>query len=586
MEDSKFSINKIFKYLSKKRKRQLLLTFIVMILSGGTEFLVLNSIVPFLAAITNPQKISDFRIARLFSNLLNIPLNGDSVYPFVLLFATSVLLSCLFRLLSTWLKLKITALLGSDLSIKTFSKSISQPYEYYLNNNSSTLIATNILFVNNTLGVCTSYLNLVYTLILTTAISIGIIFISPILSFTAVFFLATIYLCLGKGFKKKLRSNSKKRVLIEKSIIKSLQEGFGSIRNIILDSNHKIYIEKIKKLDWNKREIDKKNGLIFEIPRFVIEALVLLFIALACTILFRNVENNSTVIVTIGAFTLGMQKLILEFQKIYRIINQIRASSSDLDNILKTFEMKDANKIDENISPLKLKNSIRFDSIYFSYNKKTYVISDLNLEIFKGQRIGIIGKTGSGKTTISDLLMGLLKPTKGKIYIDEKDIHDKNYPNRLIKWRSSISHVPQNIFLTEASIAENIAFGLEKKLISMKKVKECAKKAQIHEFIESTNNGYLTDVGERGIRLSGGQLQRIAIARALYKKSDILIFDEATSALDNNTETELMRAINDLSDELTIISIAHRHTTLKNYDRIIKVEKESIFEVDKDRLFL
>ena len=162
----------------------------------------------------------------------------------------------------------------------------------------------------------------------------------------------------------------------------------------------------------------------------------------------------------------------------------------------------------------------------------------------------------------------------------------KNIPTRIKKWRRSISHVPQDIYLSDSTIAENIAFGIDKNLISLKKLKECSKKAQIHEFIESTKNGYSTEVGERGVRLSGGQLQRIAIARALYRNSKILVFDEATSALDKNTEIELMRAINSLSNELTIISIAHNHSTLKDYDRIIKVEKGKIFESSKNELLI
>ncbi len=583
---SRFIPIRILRYLPRKRKFQLLINLILMFLSGFAELILLNTAVPFLGAITNPDTLSDFKVARIISKILGITLDRNAVYPLVILFAISLILSCFLRIISTWYQVKTTALIGSDLSSKTFSNSMSQPYEYYLYNNSSSLIASNILFVNNTLGVCKNYFLLIYTLILIFLISIGLFSISPILSIYSLIFFIVIYLSLGKGFKKIIRAESSKRVLLEKSIIKSLQENFGAIRNVILDSNQKFYIDLFKKRDWSRRAIDKKITLISDIPKFVIETLALLFIALASTILMRNVENNSSVIVTIGAFTLGMQKLLIEFQKVYITINGIRYGSSDAKHIFKILEMKVENRIYDNFTPMKLKNSIRFDSIYFSYNKKNYIISDLNLEILKGQRIGIIGKTGSGKTTISDLLMGLLKPSKGKIYVDNKDIHNENYPNRLNKWRSSISHVPQNIFLTEASIAENIAFGIEKKLISFKRLKECAKKAQIHEFIESTKDGYLTDVGERGIRLSGGQLQRIAIARALYKKSEILVFDEATSALDNDTEIELMRAINDLSDELTIISIAHRQTTLKNYDRIIKVEEGSIIEVDKDRLFL
>tara|TARA_B100001057_G_scaffold444711_1_gene481882 strand:- start:480 stop:1385 length:906 start_codon:yes stop_codon:yes gene_type:complete len=300
----------------------------------------------------------------------------------------------------------------------------------------------------------------------------------------------------------------------------------------------------------------------------------------------KNVNNDSSIIISLGAFTLGMQKLLPAFQSIYTVNNDLKFYSNDLEQTIKFLEIKVDNKTSKKTNPLKFKESIKFDSIYFSYDREKYVISNLNLEILKGQKIGIIGKTGSGKTTISDLFMGLLKPTSGKIYVDGKDIYDQKYPSRIKNWRRSISHVPQDIFLSDTTIAENIAFGIDKNLISFKKLKECSKKAQIHEFIVSLKDAYLTEVGERGVRLSGGQLQRIAIARALYRNSKILVFDEATSALDKNTEIDLMKSINSLSNELTIISIAHNHSTLKNYDRIIKVEKGTIVEIGKDELLI
>ena len=252
---------------------------------------------------------------------------------------------------------------------------------------------------------------------------------------------------------------------------------------------------------------------------------------------------------------------------------------SDIELTYKSLEMKHPKYLSKNIVPLRLRKTIKFDSVSFSYKEKELVISNLNLEIFKGQKIGIIGKTGSGKSTFSDLLMGLLIPTKGKIYIDNKDMHDPNFPNLIRQWMKSIAHVPQSIFLSDTSFIENIAFGVDKNLISLKKVESCAKKAQIHKFIKSTTDGYLTKVGERGIRISGGQRQRIAIARALYHDPQILIFDEATSALDHDTEKYLLKSINKLSNELTIISIAHRLTTLKDYDRIFKIDKGVIKEV-------
>ena len=210
-----------------------------------------------------------------------------------------------------------------------------------------------------------------------------------------------------------------------------------------------------------------------------------------------------------------------------------------------------------NIEPLKFSRSIRFKNVCFNYTSANkQILTNLNFEILLGERIGIIGSTGSGKSTTVDLLMGLLKPTAGEVLVDDVDINDPSNPRILPSWRATISHVPQNIYLSDNSIAENIAFGVKKESIDMDRVKLAAKKAQISEFIESSSGSYESFVGERGIRLSGGQRQRIGIARSLYKTSSILVFDEATSALDETTEQSVMNSIQSLGNEQTIILIA------------------------------
>ena len=577
-----YPLFKIWKYLSKRRKYQLMINFLIMIVSGLSELLVINSAVPFLASFTSPGLLSGYRITKIISKVFGISINSEVLLPFIIFFAISVLISSFLRLLSIFITSKLTALIGNDLSSKIFSRIIYQPYEYHLNTSSSKIITNCTLFVDNTTSSILSFLNLIYSLLLTAIISVGMFFINPNLTILSLFIFTFVYLLIAKNFQELIKNNSKKRTLADQSLIKSLQEGLGSIRNILLESNQKLYINNFSDFDRRKRLINASNYFITESPRFFIEALGLIFIALICIFSIKNLEDPSSILITLGAFTLGIQRLLPTLQRVYTYWGLIRQYSSDVDKTIEILEINvQANRY-KKITPLKFKDSIRFDSVFFAYKKNKTIISNLNLKIVKGQRIGIIGRTGSGKTTVSDLLMGLLKPTKGRILVDDKDIHDANLPNRLYKWRMAIAHVPQNIFITEASFFENIAFGINKKFISLKKVKECAKKAQIDEFIESTKNGYLTTVGERGIRLSGGQLQRIAIARALYRNSEVLIFDEATSALDNNTEIELMKAINELSKELTIISIAHRYSTLKKYDRILILEKGYLRDFDKN----
>jgi ATP-binding cassette subfamily B protein len=224
-----------------------------------------------------------------------------------------------------------------------------------------------------------------------------------------------------------------------------------------------------------------------------------------------------------------------------------------------------------------LKQGIHFEAVHFAYGLELpEVLRGIELQICRGERIGIIGSTGSGKSTTLDLLMGLLEPTAGQILVDGQDLHDPEHPERLMAWRSTIAHVPQTIYMADSSIAENIAFGLPSHQIDMARVREAAVQAQIAGFIESSPEGYDSFVGERGIRLSGGQRQRIGIARALYKQAQVLVFDEATSALDTATEQALMESIEGLSKKLTILMIAHRLSSVERCDRILVLKQGCI----------
>jgi ATP-binding cassette subfamily B protein len=229
--------------------------------------------------------------------------------------------------------------------------------------------------------------------------------------------------------------------------------------------------------------------------------------------------------------------------------------------------------------PYILKKNIKFEKVSFKYKtSNNNIISDLNLDIKKGERLGLIGKTGSGKSTLVDLIMGLLNPQKGSIFIDGIKINNNENSSLLFSWRASIAHVPQNIFLINATIAENIAFGVPFSKIDLNRVKNAAKQACIDDFIKDTKNGYFTKTGERGIMLSGGQLQRIGIARAIYKKAKILILDEATSALDIETEEKIIKNIEVFSSDVTIIFIAHRYSLLRNCNRIIEINNGKIIK--------
>jgi len=281
-----------------------------------------------------------------------------------------------------------------------------------------------------------------------------------------------------------------------------------------------------------------------------------------------------TAIPILGALALGAQRLLPVLQQAYSSYSIIKGSKSSFEDVLKLLDQPLPEYADKPLSkPISFEQEIKLTNLSFRYTKDSpWVLKNINLSLEKGSSIGFIGVTGSGKSTLLDIVMGLLPATNGDLIIDQQSINGQNRR----AWQAHIAHVPQNVYLSDSTIEENIAFGVEKKYIDHQRVREAAQQSQIADLIEQWKEGYQTFVGEQGVRLSGGQRQRIGIARALYKKANILIFDEATSALDNETEGEIMKEINALDQEITILIIAHRLTTLKNCNKIVKLGKNYI----------
>jgi ATP-binding cassette subfamily B protein len=282
--------------------------------------------------------------------------------------------------------------------------------------------------------------------------------------------------------------------------------------------------------------------------------------------------SGAAVIPLLGALALGAQRLLPALQQVYRGWASLKGSNSSLQSVLAILNQPLPPLVNV-ADPQSFCEGIRLQAVHFRYEpEQPEVLRGVDLEIRHGERIGLIGSTGCGKSTTVDLLMGLLEPSSGRLLVDGVDIHDPAHPERLAAWRAAIAHVPQSIYLADTSIAENIAFGVPRQQIDLARVKEAAEKAQIDSFIQASPEGYGSFVGERGIRLSGGQRQRIGIARALYKQARFLVLDEATSALDNLTEQALMDAIRDLEHDITIAIIAHRLTTIRECSRIYLLE--------------
>ncbi|MDA9729327.1 ATP-binding cassette domain-containing protein [Prochlorococcus sp. AH-736-N17] len=573
----KTQVKGIWKNLSFKRKKQIFLLTILMLLSALSEVLSLASILPFLTVITNPELISKFGVLNNIFEILGINSIAKLRLIITLFFITIVLLAAIIRLLNLTLNAHLAALINSDFSCKVYKNILFKPYYRHLELNSSDFITTTTFQISLTGVVIQCILQLVTSAFISIGLIIALLIINYQIAISCSFIFGIFYITVAFYLRKKLSINSKKESEAAKLQVRVIQEGLGSIRNIILDKTHEVYQKSYIEADKPMRTISAQNQVLALFPKYVLEAIGICIIAITSYLLTTKTGGDKTIPV-IGAFALGIQRLLPSIQQGYSSFTFARANKNAVSDVLTNLE--DSENLYYPIPKSKRRefnDSLKLKNISFSYKRDSnLVLKNLNLDIKKGDKIGIIGKTGSGKSTLLDIIMCLLPPTKGNFFVDNKDIYQSSTNENLINWQSNISHVPQNIYLADCTIAENIALGTKKKDIDINRVMRAAQKAQISNFIESCSDKYNHIVGERGMMISGGQRQRIGIARALYKMSNVIIFDEATSALDQNTEKNIMNEIFKLSDQLTLIIVAHRTKTLDNCSRIIEIKNGTI----------
>ena len=569
-------IFKLWQNLSKRRKLQTFFLILFMIISNITDLISISSVVPFTSVLIEPNLIINNDYYPLLQGVLGINSSENLVSKVVLLFITAAIASGVFKILYFWFNLRLSACICHDLSAKAFLNTIYQPYNTHLNWNSSKLITSIDEKTNSTVYALHSAFLMISSIFLCIFLSIFLLITHPYISILLILVFVSSYLILLKITKKRLYQNG---VLLSDNIEKKLkvhQEALGAIRDVILDGSHKIYFSAHRKLDRSVRLIDAENKFISLCPRSIIECIGLVFIALLSYSLIRGNNAPVSVLPVLAVLALGVQKFLPAIQQIYGGISQLRYFNASILGVLEFVEMKiPTSQFDySKVKPFEFNklDLININYVYPSNKEKT--LSKINLSIEKGERIGIIGPSGCGKSTLIDILLGLIEPTSGLVKINDKEsLYEENGENlNIYKWRRSIAHVPQSIFLIDSDLYENIAFGINKYEIDRERVIKAAKQAQIDSFIKTLPNGYRTKIGERGVRLSGGQRQRIGIARAIYKEAKILVLDEATSSLDNNTEKKVINSINELSRDLTIFMVAHRLSTLVNCDRVINLK--------------
>ncbi len=563
----------LFKVFNSKRKRQLLLSFLVIILASIAEILTIYLILPFTSLLLEGSNNYDKNF--LFNFFYNIDFNyKESLFLLGSVLVLFIIISSSLRLLNLWININITQKIAGELSYDFYKKTLYKPYSFHINNNSSIIISALNKSIEGTSTAIDAALQLVSSMTIMISILLALALINLRITIFALIIFLFLYLIVFFFTKNILFKNSSFSVKKNSLRFKELSEGLRAIREIIIDGNQQYFINNFSKVDRQLRNKIIQNSFIIGSPRYLFECIsLILIIASSLFFLNNNIQYNS--FSYLATFALGAQKILPLIQTIYRMVSNIRAKKFEVLEIINMMNSK-ITKYPKFKKTYNFKDSIRFVDVTFSYENNFDVIKKINLNIGKGEKIGIIGSTGSGKSTLLDIFMGLLRPTSGDILVDGISIINSSKKNNHInKWRTCISHVPQNIFIADTSFAENIAFGYSLDQIDMNKVKSSCKRAMIDQFIINTEKKYFTNLGEGGIKLSGGQRQRIAIARALYKNSSVLVLDEATSALDNKTEKEIMETIRSLVD-VTIVIVTHRKNTINYCDRIIELDKGCI----------
>jgi len=547
----------------------------LMVVSAVAELVSLGAVLPFLSVLVAPERLFDRPFIADLAGRWGIASADQLVLPLTILFATAAVCAGVIRMLLLWLNTRVAFASGADLSIEVYRRTLYQPYRVHVARNSSEVISGITIKVAGTVNVLYQLIVLVSSVGLLVILTLALLAVDAGVALTAIAAFGSGYGLVTWISGRRLHQNSKRIAFEQTQVIKALQEGLGGIRDVLLDGTQPVYCEIYRRSDHPLRIAQGDNAFITQSPRYAMEALGMVLIAALAYSLSNKPGGVATALPVLGALALGAQRLLPALQQSYGAWADIisrHASLADTVDLLDQPLPVELSLSDP--EPLPFRHAICFDAVRFRYAPGgAWVLDGIELVIAKGARVGFVGVTGSGKSTAMDLLMGLLTATEGQLLVDGQAVGSGR---RLRAWQRTIAHVPQNIYLADTSVAENIAFGVPTELIDMERVRMAARQAQIADFIEKLPKGYDAFVGERGIRLSGGQRQRIGIARALYKQASILVFDEATSALDNATEEAVMDAIGRFKRDLTILLIAHRLTTVRHCDTIVEFSEGKV----------
>jgi len=567
----------IWQTLSARRRRQLAALFAMSVLSAGAEVANLGALLPFLRVLADPgQSIAALGgWAEPLASLGRLQLLVILGCGFLLVIGISSVL----RVGTIVTQLRLTALIGADISQGVLSCILKRPYRWHLNNNSAHTIGILSQDISNVVDTIQGLLSIGINGILVSLMITALLGIAPLIMSWIMLTLGLWYVLIFRFIKAGLQRDGETLSRNNQGSIQTAQEALGGIRDILLNRSQSVFLNQFDRLNRAGRLAYSRIIIRAQVPRYLIEGFTLAIIVVVSLALSWRGQGVERQLPLLGTLALGTYRVLQPLQVCFGSLSAIQSHQVSCERVIADLERPAAQRSGSS-KPLQKASArqpqqpgrhnaplVQLEAVDFRYGSRdSWILRGVDLNITSGQRIGLVGGTGGGKSTLIDLILGLLEPTAGRVLIDGVDLHAN--PQQLSAWQRRVAHVPQHIHLSDGSFAENIAFGITAEAIHHERLIQAAEQACIAEMITQQPLGFATVVGERGLRLSGGQRQRLGLARALYRQAEVLILDEATSALDNLTEHQVMEAIEALTRTHTVILIAHRLSTVRHCDTI------------------
>jgi ATP-binding cassette, subfamily B, bacterial PglK len=587
----KDTIKKLWVLFDNRDKKKFLLLFFMMILAAIFETAGIGLIVPFVGIVTNPTIIQEQAILSNVYKLLHFQSSNAFILFGVALLLTIFMVKNAYLLFFYHVQYRVIFNQRVKLSRALFREYLMKPYAFHLQRNSAELLRNVNGEVSKVFGgILLASFQLVTEILVILSIITLLIVTAPLATFTSGILLGGSVMIFFKIFRKKITHLGLEDQRVNKEVIKWVNQGLGASKEVKVSGKESYFVNMYDKQSRVLANNTIYKSMLDQVPRLFIETLLVSVVLITMIIIVFQGTDTSTLVATMSLFAMAAFRLMPSITRIVALMTSIRFSKPALtvvyNDLVKDHEEKDfilegntsrsVKKEIINSGERTFRYSIHLENVYFRYpNKEEYSIKNLSLTIPIGQSVAFVGTSGAGKTTIIDIILGLLKPEKGRVSIDGKELTEL-----MPIWQRKIGYIPQSIFLSDDTIRNNIAFGISDNEIDESSVHKAIEDAQLNDFIESLPEGLDTVVGERGVRLSGGQRQRIGIARALYHNPEIIFLDEATSALDNETEVEIMKAIDGLKGEKTLIIIAHRLSTIEKCDMVFRVDKGKLVSVE------